>query len=457
MKRPIVSEDLLQLRFASDPQISPDGRRVAYALTHIDAETKAYKTDLYVIDTETRQSRRLTVGANNPVWSPDGKYLAFVSDRSGSRQIWLLPDGLGEAEQLTTMRWGAGNPQWSPDGKKILFTSAVGEEDTPELLTQEMTKAEREKLQKDKLDQPYVVDTLRYKMNGVGLLPKRTGQLFVLDVATKSVQQLTSGDYSIHSAAWSPCGQYVAFTSNRLPDPDLHPSISDLYVLSIADQQMTKLTESDGSASRPIWSLDGQDIVYLWHDGRYKGATLSKFYRIPAQGGEAVCLDPDMELPVGTTANGDSRYGRNSMLPVWATNGYIYFVAAAQGHANFYRLAAKGGNVEEVSQLHGAIYGFTLDNEGKRAAIALTEPLVPGDIHVFDLVTKESVRLTHVNDEYLQTVALSTPEEFSVTSFDGTKLQAWIMQPVNFEPGVKYPTILKFTAARIRCLAIPSF
>ncbi len=443
MKKPIVSRDLLKLQFLSDPQISPDGKQVVYAKTHIDESHRAYKTDLYLAQVDAKQSERLVVGAGNPVWSPDGRQLVFVSDRSGSRQLWLLNDGFGEAEKLTSMRWGVSNPQWSPDGKRILFISAVGKEDTPELLRKELGKDEREQLKQEQLDQAYVVDTLRYKMNGLGLLPKRTGQIFVLDLASKEVKQLTSGEYTLNAPNWSPCGEYIAFVSNRQEDPELHPNFSDLYVIPSAGGEMVKLTASNGSTSSPIWSLDGQQLVYLWHDRQYGGATLPKFYRISAQGGDPVCLNTEMELSIGVSANGDSRYGNGSMKPVWATNGYIYFAAADTGYANLYRIPAEGGTIEQVSQLQGAIYSFSFDNQGKRAALALTDSLNPGDLYVFDLVGKENVRLTEVNADLLSTLALSTPEEFNCPSFDGTNIQGWIMKPVNFEPDKKYATILE--------------
>lgn len=443
MKRPVVAEDLLKLQFLSDPQISPCGNRIAYAKTHIDGASKEYKTDLYLVEVDSKEDRRIVVGAESPVWSPDGRHLVFISQRSGSRQLWLLRDGFGEAEQLTTMRWGVSNPSWSPDGKKLLFISAVGKEDTPESLRKEMSKEEREKLKKEQMDTPYVVDSLRYKMNGVGLLPKRTGQLFVLDLATKEVKQLTCGDYPINSPAWSPCSQYIAFVSNRLPDADFHPNISDLYVIPANGGEMVKLTGSNGSTSFPVWSLDGKEIVYLWHDRKYAGATLPKFYRISAQGGEPVCLNCQMELPVGITTNADSRYGGGSMQPVWATNGYIYFVAADKGYAHLYRLPAAGGEVEQVSDLPGAIYSFTLDSEGKKAAFAYTDVLNPGDLYVFDLLNKQHEQLTNVNAELLQGLALSTTEEFNCPSFDGVNIQGWVMKPINFEPDKKYPAILE--------------
>lgn len=443
MKRPVASSDLLKLQFLSDPQISPCGQRVAYTKTYIEESSKEYKTDLYLTHVNSKETKRLVVGAENPVWSPDGRQLVFVSKRSGSNQLWLLGDGFGEATQISFMRWGANNPLWSPDGKKILFTSAVGEEDTPELLVKELGKPEQEELKKQQLDKPYVVDSIRYKMNGVGLLPKRTGQLWVLDLATRAASQLTSGDHAINMPAWSPCSEKVVFISNRLEDADLQPSISDLYVLPITGGDMVKLTNSDGFAGAPIWTLDGQEIVYLWHDRKYAGATLPKFYRMPAAGGDPVCLNNEMELAVGVPANTDSRYGRASMQPILATNGYIYFAVADTGYTNLYRLAVDGGAVEQVSQLHGSIYGFTFDNEGKSAALGITNSLNPGDLYVFDLVGKEKVRLTEVNAELFQGLALSTPEEFNFPSFDGVNVQGWVMPPVNCEPGKKYPTILE--------------
>lgn len=443
MKRPVVAQDLLKLKFLADPQISPDGKKIAYAVAHIDEKENNYKTDLYLVNSQDKQAYRLTKNGNSPVWSPDGKKLAFLSDRSGSRQIWVLTEGIGEAEQLTTMRYGAGNAVWSPDGKKLLFISAVGADDKPEMLTKEMDKADKEKQAKERTDKAYWVDSLRYKFNGMGLLPKRNGQIWVLDVETKEVKQLTFGDYQVSSPAWAPCGQYIAFTSNRLPEPDLEPMVSDLYLVPVAGGELIKLTESNGHAAAPIWSLDGKEIVYLWHQGEFKGATLPKFYRIPAKGGQPVCLNDVMELPVGGTSNSDSHFGGSSMMPIWATNGYIYFAAGDHGYANLYRLAAKGGDVEAVSDLKGSIYSFSMDNQGKHAALAVAEPLTPGEVYSFDLDSKSAERLTAINDELLSSLALSTPEEFACKGVDGWDLQSWIMKPANFEPGQTYPTVLE--------------
>jgi len=443
MKRPVVAQDLLKLQFLADPQISPDGKKIAYAVAHIDEKENNYKTDLYLVNSQDKQAYRLTKNGNSPVWSPDGKKLAFISDRSGSRQIWVLTEGIGEAEQLTTMRYGASNAIWSPDGKKLLFISAVGADDKPEMLTKEMDKADKEKQAKERTDKGYWVDSLRYKFNGMGLLPKRTGQIWVLDLETKEVKQLTFGDYQVSSPAWAPCGQYIAFTSNRLPEPDMEPMISDLYLVPVAGGDLIKLTESNGHAAAPIWSLDGKEIVYLWHQGEFKGATLPKFYRIPAKGGQPVCLNNVMELPVGGTSNSDSHFGGSSMTPIWATNGYIYFAAADHGYANLYRLAAKGGDVEVVSELKGSIYSFSMDNQGKHAALAVAEPLTPGEVYSFDLDSKSAERLTAINDELLSSLALSTPEEFACKGVDGWDLQSWIMKPANFEPGRTYPAVLE--------------
>lgn len=443
MKRPIVAEDLLKLRFVSDPQISPDGKRIAYTMTHIDEKSKDYKTELWLVEGEKAPYRLAGAGNSNPLWSPDGRNLVFVSNRSGSRQLWLLRNGFGEAEQLTTMRYGAGNPQWSPDGKKLLFVSAVGKEDTPEELTKELGKEGMEKLRLAQANKPYVVDGLRYKMDGAGLLPKRNGQLWVLDLQTKSVKQITSFEHPAGSPAWSPCGNFIAFAANLLENAEDHPTVSDIYVMPAEGGEPTKLTKSEGSARAPIWSLDGKDIVYLWNNQKYKGASLSEFYRISAQGGEPRCLTPGLEMAIGMSANSDSRFGGGSMSNVWATNGYIYFVSADKGHANLHRFCAEGGAVEQVSCFRGAIYAFTFDAEGKKAAVALSEPLSPGDLYSFDLITKESVRLTEANDEFLNSVALSEPEEFNCLGPDDWNVQGWVMKPINFEPDKKYPAILE--------------
>jgi len=442
-KRPVAAEDLLRLRFAADPRISPDGRWIAYSLTQIEPENRTYKTELWLTAAAGGQNYRVTKEGARPAWSPDGRRLAFVSDRSGTKQIWVLADGFGEAEQLTTMRYGASEPAWSPDGREVLFLSPTAPEDNADTLRREMSKEEKEKESKERQDRPYAAERLHYKQDDAGLVPPRTAQLWVIDVVTKDIRQLTDGDGDIKAPAWSPDGRYVAFVSNRLADPDRYPTVADLYVVPAAGGEPVRLTRSDGAAQQPAWSPDGREIAYLWNDLSYKLATLPKLCTICPDGTAGRCLTPQPDLGLAVTANSDSRYGVGPAAPVWTADGHIYVLASAAGETNIYRIPAAGGEFTAVTHFNGAIYAFSLDRAGRQGAAAAGDPLSPGEIFSLNLPDGAVGRRTEINTVFLAGLELSRPEAFDSRSQDGRRIQGWMLPPIGCRPGQQYPAILE--------------
>ena len=265
MSRSITIEDLYAIKFLSRPRISPDGQRVAFVVTTIDERKHEYRASIWVAPIAGGEARRFTGGtanAHSPSWSPDGRWLAFVSDREGELtgkdaqeqkkqgkgmsypdrerrfassaahshdlkgkpQLWLIPGDGGEAQQMTFMPHGASNPVWSPDSRHIVFSAGVGPLD-------EETEDGKP------LPKVRVIDRLLYRLDGVGFIYERRQHLFLVDVAGGEPKQLTDGDWDDKDPAWSPDGSRIAFTSSRAEDRWRLPC-PDVYTLSIENGQV---------------------------------------------------------------------------------------------------------------------------------------------------------------------------------------------------------------------------
>src|SRR5216683_5755065 len=244
--RDITIEDLFQFKPVSKPRISPDGQRVAFVVTTVDKRTYEYRSSIWVVSTEGDEAKRFTAGpanAHSPSWSPDGRWLAFVSDREGESlgkdekeqkkrgkgkpQIWLIPTDGGEARQLTFTEHGASHPVWSPDSTQLVFNALIG-------------PADEETEEGQKLPKVRVIDRLWYRLDSVGFIYERRQHLFLIPVSGGDPVQLTDGDWDDDDAAWSPDGTHIAFVSSRAEDRWRFPT-PDLYTLSVQHTQPGEL------------------------------------------------------------------------------------------------------------------------------------------------------------------------------------------------------------------------
>src|SRR5579883_988184 len=246
MPRSITIEDLYEIKFLSRPRISPDGQRVAYVVTEVDGRKHAYRSAIWVTPATGGEARRLTAApanATDPSWSPDGRWLAFLSDREGEAglaasaeqkrlgkgkpQIWLLPTDGGEAHQVTFLPHGASSPVWSPDGQWLAFSAPVGPLDEEDEDGKPLPKAR-------------VIDRLWYRLDGAGYIYERRSHLFLLHVSGGEPVQLTDGDWDDGDPAWAPDGKHLAFVSSREEDRWRTPA-PDLYTLAIEDGKAGEL------------------------------------------------------------------------------------------------------------------------------------------------------------------------------------------------------------------------
>ncbi|MEP6680464.1 MAG: S9 family peptidase [Chloroflexota bacterium] len=369
MPRAPRPEDLYQLRVPTDLALSPDARWVAFAVKSVAPNKDGYRSSLWVVPVDgSAPARQITVGAKTdggPRWSPDGRTIAFLSDRGavlqagggglqagkaeapkmGATQVWLLPfaDG-GEARQLTNLPRDVEAIAWSPDGRRLCVVSAAARADAPR-------KAERAPGEPPEPD-TRLIDRLRYQFNGIGFVEDRFQNLWLIDVASGSAERLTSGASHDLSPAWSPDGKRVAFASDGRGDADLTWR-QDIYLLDLASRATTRLSPGRGSQywSAPAWSPDGRWIAAVGRPAKApRGTRQESVWRFRVRDGAGDDLTGETGLEANAAMNSDLFGGGEARLHWEADEGGIIFSAPVEGSFELWRVNPESKAVERLTR-----------------------------------------------------------------------------------------------------------
>jgi dipeptidyl aminopeptidase/acylaminoacyl peptidase len=437
--RPITVDDAFEIRDVRDPQITDDGKWVAYTVSIMSLKDDKTETRIWMVPVTGGDAIVMTAekqSSSHPRWSPDGKYLAFLSKRGeGKTQVWLLNRMGGEAQQLTEAIQDVNDFVWSPDSKRMVL---VLQDPSPEELAEAKTKPgteskdKEEKSNKPKTPRPLVIDRYRFKTDTIGYLDHRRTHLYVLDVATRSATQVTSGDFDDRQAAWSPDGKLLAFTSNRsVPDPD---RTYDTNIWTVAADNtdkgahLTQVTTNPGEDEQASWSPDGKWITYVTKlDPKLFQYATAHIAVSPATGGQATVLT--------------QRFDRMSRWPRFSPDGqFIYFAADDDGTVVLCRILATGGEITRPISGRVVVSSYSIAKSGELAAQVATADR-PNEI--FTLGSSSALtRITHVNDAFLAKVKVVIPEYVKFKSKDGTTVAGYLYKPLDYTAGRKYPTFL---------------
>jgi dipeptidyl aminopeptidase/acylaminoacyl peptidase len=427
-KRPLNVDDLFNLKEVRDPQRSPDGKWVAYTVARAIKDTDKNDTDVWMVSWDGQQQVQVTSsaeGESSPRWSPDGKYLAFLSSRQGAKtaQVWLLNRAGGEAVKLTDVKGGVSDYAWSPDSKR--FVLVVEDPDPSAAADKETEKKDTE----PKTPKPIVINRYYFKADVSGYLRGERSHLQLFDIAAKKAEPLTPGAFDEEAPAWSPDGSQVAFIRRHGEgDVDKAPN-HDLFVIEAragaTERRLTTTAADEGG--RPAWSPDGRSIAYLLGDElKYSAYDQNRLAVLPAAGGQSRILTDALDRPV--------------RAPFWTAEGSILFSVSDDRSEHIAKIPASGGRIEKLLTGPRVINSFSAGADGALAVIASTPTDVP---EIYALEAGKLRRLSHQNDDWLKGVLLGTTEEFSAVSKDGTDVHGLIVKPPSFLTGRKYPTLLR--------------
>jgi dipeptidyl aminopeptidase/acylaminoacyl peptidase len=458
LKRPISPNDLFRFTPVSDPQLSPDGQSALYVVTTFDLEINKKRTALWLVPTGGGAPRRLTNPTkgsdHSPRWSPCGKKIAFLSDRNEKPQLWVIDPQGGEARCVETAQRVGSAPVWSPNGSSIAFTASIfakGEDWAPYPGAPE---GDRQRAAEVAAHQPgdekkngkepngiKVITRLKFRMDGVGYYGDKRSHLFVVPAdGSGPARQVSTGDYDHTSPAWTPSGAALYCAALRREDAD-QLNRSDIYRVDVASGEVTLVYENPG----PVYDIqvapDGGHLAFGGHENQHEGSTSSHLMLLPLtrDGAQALSLTASLDRPLGAWAPSDLR-SMSMAAGQWAADSQgVYCLVGDRGESNLWYAPAGGGAPTQVTRGEGrTIYAFSLAQRGQILLQAGTSN-APDELYL--LAGGEERRLTEQNP-ITQEFDLVQPERFTYEGADGWPMDGWLIKPVGYEPGKRYPTVL---------------
>ena len=429
-----VAEDVFEMEYANDPQVSPDGARVAYVRTSMDIMTDQARRTIWVVDSNGDNHRPLVSGSGNfssPRWSPSGDRLAYLSNRDGKTQLfvqWL--DG-GETAKVTALPQSPRSIVWSPDGKYIAFTRFVPKASP--------TLAEMPAKPKGAswAEPATVIDRMTFRRDGGGYLPTGNNQVFVVPADGGTPRQMSNGDYPIGGpVTWMPDSKSIIFSSNRRNDAEYRPRQTDLFSASLVSGELVKVTDRAGSESNPVISSNGRYLAYTSAADTRQGYNRAELRVKDLQSGEDRSLTEDLDRSVS-----DVQWTSDSKR-LWISFNDLGMTRVAE-------VDLKGRLKQSDIVLGGTALGrpytsgvfsvggkghlaFTLGRDDRPADLALMRP------------GKAPRLLTDLNNDLMGQREMARVERMTwASSHDGLEVEGWVMKPPSFDPNKTYPMILE--------------
>lgn len=400
-------EAMIDLPVAGSPAISPDGATVAYTVreTRMEGDESSFLTHIWIATADGTINRQFTRGdesATNPEFSPAGNYLSFISSRDGSRQVYKMPLDGGEAQKVTSAENGVGGYAWSPDGEHIAYTMTDPQ-------TEEEQTRERERRDVILVDRDF-----------------KFSRIYVHSINSDTARAIYGDDLHTTSFDWSPDGSTIVFAHQPTP------RINDRYVMNISTAPadsgaVTVLVERDGTDGSPRYTPDGNSVLFTSHGGELEAVGVQDLFLVPAGGGEPRALPHTYDR--NATISGFDADG-NALIREWRNTASV-----------LYRVPLHGGEPELITPEDGIYNQFVVNRNGNRIAFTYENPETPREVHMSELGSFSSQKLSGVFDE-ISLPEFGKTEVLTWSSYDGKEIEGLLTYPAGYEEGDRVPLIL---------------
>lgn len=453
----IVPEDIFSFKIPGKAVISPDARSAIFPVQWLDKDKKKYFSNLWLASLKTKKTFRFTYGYHNdfhPLWSPNGKSIAFLSDRNDQLQIWKINTSGGEAVPLTSFEKGSlSNPVWSPDGNWIAIVfqekTYIGVPPIDKHNKSEDAipkKIDWEKWDKEEAKRPKVIRKLIYKANGAGLLSEANDHIWLVNAKTGEKHQMTKGPFDNVNPTWFPDSKNILFVSNRTPEAEFYPMYYDLIKMNIETKKEEIIETPKGLSFSPSISPDGSKIAYVGHDNpdTMWSSTSNQLWLKDLVTGKTENLTEQEDRVIGNLLASDLFFLDQDSAPQWdLTNSNIFYTASEKGACHLFKVNISNKKSTQLSRGPLDIRSFSISPNRKKVVITRNNLNGPAQICCGSLLKNVRwTKITNFNETFFQNKRFSKPEELWF-DFENTRLQAWLLKPPDFDTKKKYPLILE--------------
>ena len=426
--------DVFELQYVRDPQISPDGTKIVYVRTEMDIMKDGRTSSLWIINSDGTNHQKLTsniFNESNPVWSPDGKRISFISsiDDGNGSEIHVYWMNSGQYSSISQLDGSPRSLKWSPDGNYLAFIMFVPEK------TLQLVSPPRKPKNANWAEKPRITDRLKHEADGLGYMKEGFSQIFMISSTGGKPIQVTTEKFNHYAFDWMSGSDGFVFSSNYTEDWEYDFRNSEIYSISVNGSNLQQLTDRNGPDMSAAVSPDGKSIAYLGYEDKVQTYQINNLTIMDIDGSNKRIINIELD--------------RNIESLKWSADGKnLYFMYDNYGNTKIATTNLTGRVRKLIDDVGGTSIGrpygggsFSVSSEGE-ISYTLTSPYHPADIGYYE--GNSIKRLTNLNNDLLRGKDLGVIEEIWYnSSVDGRKIQGWIAKPPGFDKEKKYPLIVE--------------